>query len=115
MKAFSLVQTNVDELIQSFGGYFDEMTNLGVLAEEVGEVARLINRQYGQQSFKKGEKPSCVQSEIADELADVIFIAICLANQMNIDMDEAFHRNLIKKKTRDSKRHANNPALNAQQ
>ena len=113
MTQLSKIQKSVDELITQFGGYFDEMTNLGMLTEEVGEVARLINRTYGQQSFKTGEKPECTKSAIADELADVIFIATCLANQMDIDLDAAFKLNLDKKLGRDTERHAANPNLNS--
>ncbi|OJF70968.1 hypothetical protein BK026_13785 [Alteromonas sp. V450] len=107
-----LVQQQVDKWIKSVGvDYFDEMTNLSNLIEETGEVARLIGREYGQQSFKPGERPACVKTAIADELSDVLFIAVCLANQMGIDLDSAFARNMNKKTSRDKDRHKNNPVF----
>ena len=111
-----LVQQQVDKWIKSVGvDYFDEMTNLSNLIEETGEVARLIGREYGQQSFKPGERPACVKTAIADELSDVLFIAVCLANQMGIDLDSAFARNMNKKTSRDRDRHKNNPAFKSKQ
>lgn len=106
------LQQQVDKWINSVGvSYFNELTNLSNLTEEVGEVARLIGREYGEQSFKPNEKPACVKSAIADELADVLFIVVCLANQMDISLSEAFQRNMDKKTKRDASRHKNNPAL----
>lgn len=111
--ALSLIQQQVDRWISQIGfGYFDEMTNLSNLIEETGEVARLIGREYGQQTFKPGERPSCVKTAIADELSDVLFIVVCLANQMDIDLDKAFQKNMNKKTARDKDRHENNAALN---
>lgn len=102
-------QQLVDDWIQSVGvRYFSELTNLAQLMEEVGEVARIMSRTYGEQSFKNGENAE----GLADELADVMFVLICLANQTGIDLTDAFERNLEKKTQRDSKRHADNPKLN---
>ncbi|WP_258808291.1 nucleotide pyrophosphohydrolase [Pseudidiomarina sp. CB1] len=106
------IQQQVDHWIKKVGvNYFDEMTNLSNLIEETGEVARLIGREFGQQSFKPEERPICVKTAIADELSDVLFIVVCLANQMEIDLDEAFARNMDKKTNRDKDRHQSNPAL----
>ncbi len=113
MNELKSVQNEVDEWIKTMGvRYFDEMTNLSNLTEEVGEVARLIGRVYGQQSFKKGTEPENVTEAIADELTDVLFIVVCLANQMDIDLGEAFNKNMDKKRNRDSERHLNNEKLN---
>ena len=102
----------VDEWISTLGvRYFSELTNLSNLIEEVGEVARLIGREYGEQSFKKGEKPECIKTAIADELSDVLFIVVCLANQLGINLDEAFANNMDKKTNRDTTRHKNNSKL----
>ncbi|MCB0315670.1 MAG: nucleotide pyrophosphohydrolase, partial [Calditrichaeota bacterium] len=87
--------------------YFSELTNLAQLVEEVGEVARIISRTYGDQSFKSGDK----SAELADELADVMFVVICLANQTGVDLTAAIRRNLEKKTRRDGERHQNNPKL----
>ena len=101
-------QQIVDKWIKSVGvRYFSELTNLAQLVEEVGEVARVISRTYGDQSFKKLEK----NKNLADELADVLFVVICLANQTGVDLTEAFQRNIDKKTKRDEKRHRNNPKL----
>ena len=101
-------QEVVDEWIKSVGvRYFNEMTNLGQLIEEVGEVARIMTRTYGEQSFKKGEE----KKELADELADVMFVIMCIANQTNIDLTKAFQKNLKKKTKRDHKRHKKNKKL----
>jgi NTP pyrophosphatase (non-canonical NTP hydrolase) len=101
-------QKTVDEWVHTFGvRYFSELTNLGILMEEVGETARLMTRMYGEQSFKTAEK----DSDLADELADVLFVVVCIANQTGIDLTEAIERNLKKKSTRDSMRHWNNPKL----
>ena len=87
--------------------YFSELTNMAVLTEEVGEVARIMARRYGDQSFKAGENPDA----LADELADVMWVLICIANQTGVDLTEAFRRNLEKKTARDNTRHLNNPKL----
>jgi NTP pyrophosphatase (non-canonical NTP hydrolase) len=112
MSELRSIQTEVDDWIKSHGvDYFDEMTNLSNLTEEVGEVARLIGRVYGQQSFKEGTEPENVKDAIADELTDVLFIVVCLANQMDIDLGKAFSKNMDKKRTRDRERHLNNAKL----
>ena len=101
-------QKIVDEWIENVGvRYFSELTNLGQLIEEVGEVARIITRTYGDQSFKESDK----KHELADELADVLFVLICIANQTGVDLSEAFRRNIEKKTKRDKDRHANNLKL----
>lgn len=101
-------QGKVDTWVKEFGvRYFSELTNLGILMEEVGEVARIMTRVYGDQSFKKaGDRP-----DLADELADVLFVAVCIANQTGIDLTEALMKNLDKKTRRDKDRHHNNPKL----
>lgn len=107
------LQSNVDTWINSIGvRYFSEMTNLANLMEEVGEVARLMSRTYGEQSFKKGKEPNDVKAELADELCDVMFIVTCLANQMDIDLETAMNKNLAKKTNRDKSRHVDNLKLN---
>lgn len=101
-------QKKVDEWIKEYGvRYFNELTNTAILAEEVGEVARIMSRRYGEQSFKEGDK-----SDLADEIADVMWVLICIANQTGIDLTAAFEKNLKKKTSRDNKRHINNPKLN---
>ena len=101
-------QKTVDAWIKTTGvRYFNELTNLAILTEEVGEVARLIARQYGEQSFKESDKGR----ELGDELADVLFVVICLANQTGVDLTEALARNLTKKTQRDSQRHRDNEKL----
>lgn len=101
-------QELVDEWVTTIGvRYFSELTNMAVLMEEVGEVARIMSRQYGEQSFKKSDE----EVNLADEFADVLFVLICLANQTGIDLTEAFHKNMAKKTGRDKDRHANNPKL----
>jgi NTP pyrophosphatase (non-canonical NTP hydrolase) len=101
-------QLKVDNWIKKTGvRYFNELTNMAILTEEVGEVARLIARQYGEQSFKENEK----DKELADELADVLFVIICLANQTGVNLTEALLKNIDKKTTRDSERHQNNKKL----
>ena len=112
MNELKSVQTEVDDWIKKMGvRYFNELTNLSNLTEEVGELARLIGREYGEQNFKINEKPDCVKTAIADELSDVLFIVLCLANQMDIDLDSAFKKNMDKKRNRDSHRHLNNEKL----
>ncbi len=101
-------QASVDEWIKTIGvRYFDEMTNLAQLVEEVGEVARILSRTCGEQSCKEGESPG----ELSDELADVLFVTICLANQSGIDLTKALLKNLDKKTKRDKTRHLENEKL----
>ncbi len=101
-------QKQVDDWIKKFGvRYFSELTNMAMLTEEVGEVARIIARRYGEQSEKESDK----NKDLGDELADVLFVLICLANQTGIDLEEALKRNLDKKTNRDSERHHNNEKL----
>jgi NTP pyrophosphatase (non-canonical NTP hydrolase) len=107
---FSLrdAQRIIDEWINSTGvRYFNELTNMALLVEEVGEVARLIARTYGEQSFKASD----TGRDLADEFADVLFVLICLANQTGVDLSDALHRNLEKKTQRDTDRHRENPKL----
>ncbi|MEZ6135279.1 MAG: nucleotide pyrophosphohydrolase [Pirellulaceae bacterium] len=102
-------QSAVDAWIRGVGvRYFSELTNLAQLVEEVGEVARIISRTYGEQSFKTGDADA---SALADELADVLFVTICLANQTGVDLTTALERNLAKKTRRDADRHRLNPKL----
>ena len=101
-------QLKVDGWIKNIGvKYFSELTNLGILVEEVGELSRLMVRTYGEQSFKDSEK----DKELADEMADVLWVLICLANQTGVNLTEALQKNFEKKSTRDEKRHKNNPKL----
>ena len=101
-------QKIVDKWINENGvRYFNELTNMAILTEEVGEVARIISRKYGEQSFKESDK----DVDLADEFADVLFVLICLANQTGIDLTEALKKNLDKKTKRDSQRHKNNQKL----
>lgn len=101
-------QQIVDNWIKTTGvRYFNELTNMAILTEEVGEVARIISRKYGEQSFKESDE----ETDLADELADVFFVLICLANQTGIDLTDALHKNLIKKEIRDKTRHQNNKKL----
>ena len=100
-------QKEVDSWIKTYGvRYFSELTNMTVLTEEVGELARVMARKYGDQSFKQGEKDN-----LADEMADVLWVLICLANQTGVNLTEAFRQNLEKKTNRDKDRHKNNPKL----
>lgn len=100
-------QREVDEWIRTVGvRYFSELTNMAVLTEEVGELARLMARQYGDQSFKEGE-----EADLGMEMADILFVLICLANQTGVDLQEAFSRAMEKKTRRDSSRHVDNPKL----
>ena len=106
-------QTAVDNWIKDIGiRYYNELTNTAVLTEEVGEVARLMARIYGEQSFKKKEDELTAKDDLADEMADVMFVLICLANQTGIDLTEALKKNLEKKTKRDKERHAGNKKLN---
>ncbi|MHA8068840.1 nucleotide pyrophosphohydrolase [Aquirufa ecclesiirivi] len=103
-------QEQVDQWIKTVGvRYFNELTNMAMLTEEVGEVARIIARRYGEQSEKESDK----QKDLGDEMADVLFVLICLANQTGIDLEKAFEQNLAKKTIRDQDRHHNNPKLKA--
>ena len=101
-------QKQVDLWIKKYGvRYFSELTNMAVLTEEVGELVRVMARKYGDQSFKEGEKDN-----IEDEIADVLWVLLCIANQTGVNVTEAFARNLEKKTQRDNTRHINNPKLN---
>ena len=101
-------QDQVDQWIKTIGvNYFSELTNLGVLMEEVGELSRLMVRKYGDQSFKNNE----AGADIGDEMADVLFVLICLANQTGVNLTTALEKNIQKKTIRDKERHANNPKL----
>ncbi len=108
----SNAQQTVDNWIQTIGiRYFNELTNTAILMEEVGEVARLMARLYGEQSFKKTEDAANAKENLADEMADVLFVLICLANQTGVDLTAALEKNLEKKTNRDKERHANNEKL----
>ena len=101
------MQQSVDQWIKTYGvRYFNELTNMAILTEEVGELARVVARTYGEQSFKQGE-----QHELADEMADVLWVLICMANQTGVDLGEAFEKNLKKKTERDRTRHIENPKI----
>lgn len=101
-------QAIVDEWVKTIGvRYYSELTNMAVLTEEVGEVARLMSRLYGDQSFKASE----VEHDLGDELADVFFVLTCIANQTGVDLTAAFERNMAKKTKRDAKRHQENEKL----
>ena len=103
------IQKLVDQWIKNNGiRYFDELTNMAQLTEEVGEVARIISRRYGEQSEKESDK----QKDLGEELADVLFVVICLANQTGVDLSEAFAKKLDLKTKRDHDRHHNNPKIN---
>lgn len=100
-------QQQVDQWIRTYGvRYFSELTNMAVLTEEVGELARVMARKYGDQSFKPGEKEN-----LDEEMADILWVLICLANQTGVDLTEAFRKSLEKKTRRDKERHINNPKL----
>lgn len=104
-------QTNVDQWIKTHGvRYFNELTNMAILTEEVGEVARIIARRYGEQSEKESDKVK----DLAEELADVLWVIMCLANQTGVDLTQAFAKNLEKKSVRDKDRHHRNPKLGDQ-
>ncbi len=107
-KDLSALQAQVDEWIKTVGvRYFSELTNMAMLTEEVGEVARIIARRYGEQSEKESDKAK----DLGDEMADVLFVLICLANQTGINLQEAFEKNMTKKTERDATRHLNNDKL----
>lgn len=110
MKEISIkeAQQIIDKWITTTGvRYFNELTNMAILTEEVGEVARIIARKYGEQSFKNSD----TEKQLADELADVLFVLICIANQTGVDLTEALHKNLGKKSLRDANRHKTNEKL----
>ena len=101
-------QTDVDTWIKTTGvRYFNELTNLGILMEEVGELSRLMVRKFGEQSFKENEK----DLNLSDELADVLWVLMCIANQTGVNLTEALKKNFEKKNLRDAERHLNNPKL----
>jgi NTP pyrophosphatase (non-canonical NTP hydrolase) len=101
-------QKQIDEWIKKYGvRYFNELTNTAILMEEVGEVARIMARRFGEQSEKESDK----QNDLEDELADVLFVLICIANQTGVNLEDALQKNLIKKTNRDSSRHLNNTKL----
>lgn len=101
-------QTLVDDWIKEYGvRYFSELTNMAILTEEVGELARIMARTYGDQSFKKSD----LKKSLADEIADVFWVLTCIANQTNVDLTKAFRKNMEKKTQRDAKRHINNEKL----
>jgi NTP pyrophosphatase (non-canonical NTP hydrolase) len=102
------LQNNVDEWIKTYGvRYFNELTNMAILTEEVGELARIISRRYGEQS----EKPSDKGKDLGDEMADVLWVLTCLANQTGVDLEAAIQKNFDKKTQRDNQRHRDNPKL----
>lgn len=101
-------QQQVDVWIKKYGvRYFNELTNMAILTEEVGELARIMARKFGEQSFKEGEK-----NDLSEELADVLWVLICIANQTGTDLTEALQKSFDKKTERDNKRHINNPKIN---
>ena len=103
-----LLQTEVDQWIRSVGvRYFNELTNMAILTEEVGELARIMARRYGEQSFKKGEE----KADLGEEMADVLFVLLCLANQTGVDLQRAFDGKMKKKTRRDRSRHRRNAKL----
>lgn len=99
-------QQEVDIWIQQYGGgYFSELTNLGILTEEVGEMARWIVRKYGDQKLKPSEQQTDIKAAIEDEMTDILWVLLCLANQMQIDLTSGFEKNILKKTSRDQNRH----------
>ncbi len=108
LQSLKTAQHTVDQWIKRHGvRYFDELTNMAMLTEEVGEVARIIARRYGEQSEKESDKGK----DLGDELADVLFVVLCLANQTGVDLQSAFERNIEKKTDRDAERHRSNEKL----
>ena len=100
-------QRQADEWIKTYGvRYFNELTNMAILTEEVGELARVMARTYGEQSFKAGEQPN-----LAEEMADVLWVLVCMANQTGVDLTESWHQTIEKKTKRDKERHKNNEKL----
>lgn len=111
--SLAALQRSVDDWIAQHGvRYFGELTNLAQLIEEVGELARLLSRAHGEQSFRRGTEPESIPEAVADEMADVLFVLVCLANQTGTDLTAAVQRNLEKKTVRDATRHRENPKLN---
>lgn len=107
-----VLQKEVDNWIKKYGvRYFNELTNMTLLMEETGELARLVARKYGEQSFKTPVSNDKIKENIADEMADVLFVLTCMANQMDINLEKAIDKNLTKKTNRDKQRHKNNPKL----
>lgn len=105
------MQADVDAWIEKIGfGYYGELTNTAILMEEVGELARLMARLYGEQSFKRAEDEATAVEAMADEMADILFVLVCLANQTGVDLEAAVAQNLIKKTVRDKERHRQNAA-----
>lgn len=103
------LQKKVDDWIKTYGvRYFNELTNMAILTEEVGELARIMSRKYGEQSFKNQEE----ENQLADEIADVMWVLVCIANQTGVDLTQALEQNLAKKTARDNNRHRNNPKIN---
>ena len=110
------IQQTVDNWIKTIGiRYFSELTNTALLMEEVGEVARLMARLYGEQSFKTPELAASAREDLADEMADVLFVLVCLANQTDVDLSAALEKNLQKKTQRDAERHAQNEKISSKQ
>ena len=108
MTGIHQAQQEVDSWIKTYGvRYFNELTNLAQLMEEVGELSRILSRKFGDQSFKEGES----DENLADEMADIFWVLCCLANQTGVNLEEAFDRNIRKKTSRDANRHLNNPKL----
>ena len=106
------VQSEVDQWINNIGiRYYNELTNTAILTEEVGEVARLMARIYGEQSFKRKEDEANAHENLKEEISDVLFVLVCIANQTGIDIEDAFKQNLVKKAIRDKERHANNDKI----
>ncbi len=102
------VQETIDKWIKTTGvRYFSELTNMAILTEEVGELARIMARKYGEQSYKAGEE----KQDISEEIADVLFVLVCIANQTGVDLTDALQKSLAKKTNRDKDRHSNNPKL----
>jgi len=109
---FEDAQKQVDNWIKEYGvRYFNELTNMTILTEEVGELARIISRKYGEQSFKKGEEELQSKDKMADEMADILWVLICMANQTGIDLTKALENNFNKKTKRDKNRHKENNKL----
>ena len=112
MTPICALQSRVDDWIKTIGiRYFSELTNMAILTEEVGEVARLMSRMYGDQSFKDSKDEVKAKEYLGEELSDVMFVVLCLANQTGIDLDQAFEKKMIFKSERDQNRHRNNPKL----
>lgn len=106
------IQSEVNKWIEEYGvRYFNVLTNNILLMEEVGELSRILAREYGEQSYKEGEKPDNMKEKIADEMADILFVLTCLSNQMEIDLESAFKKNIDKKTGRDKERHKTNRKL----